>query len=601
MSYKLKNIEKSLAKLEQLKERLKKKSVFIGYVRLAVFLGGLVLGAFSFFSIDNLTTQIILFLSFIIFILVSVWQGNYIKYHKTISNWIDIKKSFLARAKLDWDNINRNKVVNETKFSDLEIDFNLIGEKSLLHLIDFSSSNEGAFLLRDFVSNHNLDGNIIDERQNIVKELISFNRFRERFLLILSSIKRKTDGDSNINKWLDSKSDIKKLKVFLILLIPLGIANIGLIVLHFFGILSSMWMISSFIYFAIYYLSNKYYNKISQVSDLLKDELGRTSKLFEFIEKNDFSNYPKLNNLCKTILNKETSPTKLLNKVLRVVNILPLRKNPFVWFFLALLFPIDFLIAYKLEKYKIELNKNYVEWKNVLHHLEAYISMATFAKLNCEYKYPNIVDDNIVFEVKKIGHPLIQKSEKINNNFSFEKVGDVVIITGSNMSGKSTFLRALGINICLAYAGAPVNASSFSLPLMRIFSCIKVSDSVIDGISYFYSEVKRLKQLLVEFDKDEKIPIIFFIDEIFKGTNNIERRIGSSAYIKSLVGLNGIGFVTTHDLDLIKLAEDNPKISNYHFKENIKDNKMEFDYTIHEGPCPTTNALQIMKIEGLPI
>lgn len=601
MSYKLKNIEKSLVKLEQLKERLKKKSVTIGYVRLAVFLGGLVLGAISFFSIDNLTTQIILFLSLVVFILVSVWQGNYIKYHKIISNWIDIKKSFLARAKLDWDSIALNKVVNETKITDLEIDFNLIGEKSLLHLIDFSSSNEGTFLLRDFVSNHNLDGNIIDERQNIVKELISFNRFRERFLLILSSIKRKTNSSSNINKWLDSKSDIKKLKIFLILLIPLGIANIGLIVLHFYGILSSMWMISSFIYFAIYYLSNKYYNKISQVSDLLKDELGRTSKLFEFIEKNDFSNYPKLNNLCKTILNKETSPTKLLNKVLRVVNILPLRKNPFVWFFLAILFPIDFLIAYKLEKYKIELNKNYLEWKNILHHLEAYISIATFAKLNCEYKFPNIADDDVVFEVKKIGHPLIQKSEKINNNFSFEKVGDVVIITGSNMSGKSTFLRALGINICLAYAGAPVNASSFSLPLMRIFSCIKVSDSVIDGISYFYSEVKRLKQLLVEFDKDEKIPIIFFIDEIFKGTNNIERRIGSSAYIKSLVGLNGIGFVTTHDLDLIKLAEDNPKISNYHFKENIKDNKMEFDYTIHEGPCPTTNALQIMKIEGLPI
>jgi DNA mismatch repair ATPase MutS len=170
------------------------------------------------------------------------------------------------------------------------------------------------------------------------------------------------------------------------------------------------------------------------------------------------------------------------------------------------------------------------------------------------------------------------------------------------MAGKSTFLRSVGLNTCLAYAGAPVNADRLRLSLFRLFTCIKVSDSVQDGLSYFYAEVRRLKLLLDAVELRNEIPVLFLIDEIFRGTNNRERHIGSEAYIRSLSNNgNALGLIATHDLDLTKLADGIVGISNFHFREEIGDGRMVFDYLLRQGPCPTTNALKIMRIEGLPV
>jgi DNA mismatch repair ATPase MutS len=134
-----------------------------------------------------------------------------------------------------------------------------------------------------------------------------------------------------------------------------------------------------------------------------------------------------------------------------------------------------------------------------------------------------------------------------------------------------------------------------------MFTCIKVSDSVTDGVSYFYAEVKRLKALLNELEREHDLPLFFLIDEIFRGTNNRERRIGSESYIRALVGRNGIGVISTHDLELVKLADTIPQITNFHFEDRVADGRMVFDYKLRPGPSPTTNALKIMQIEGLPV
>jgi DNA mismatch repair ATPase MutS len=200
-----------------------------------------------------------------------------------------------------------------------------------------------------------------------------------------------------------------------------------------------------------------------------------------------------------------------------------------------------------------------------------------------------------------LGHPLIPVEKKVTNDFAINELGQVVIITGSNMSGKSTFLRTLGVNLCLAYAGAPVNATTFQTILFRIFTCIRVSDSVTEGYSYFYAEVKRLKALLVELEQPDSFPLFFLIDEIFKGTNNRERLLGSRAYIQAVVGRNCVGVVSTHDLELVKLADQFPQVTNAHFREEVVDGHMVFDYILRPGPSPTTNALKIMRMEGLPV
>ncbi|MEJ2495513.1 MAG: hypothetical protein P8Y79_14445, partial [Ignavibacteriaceae bacterium] len=162
-------------------------------------------------------------------------------------------------------------------------------------------------------------------------------------------------------------------------------------------------------------------------------------------------------------------------------------------------------------------------------------------------------------------------------------------------------VKTAGVNLALAFAGSVVNATKVETNLFRLFTCINISDSITDGISYFYAEVKRLKNILEEIKTEIEMPVFYLIDEIFKGTNNLERLIGSKSYITALSGLNATGLISTHDLELIKLENDIPQISNYHFKEDVSNGKMIFDYRLRKGPSPTTNALKIMEIEGLPV
>jgi DNA mismatch repair ATPase MutS len=236
--------------------------------------------------------------------------------------------------------------------------------------------------------------------------------------------------------------------------------------------------------------------------------------------------------------------------------------------------------------------------------LEALSALATFADLNKGHTtYPQFipVTETPIFEVVEMGHPLIPASRRVCNSLTVENKGDIALLTGSNMSGKSTFLRTIGLNLSLTFAGAPVIAEEFRTLPFRQYACIRVTDSVTDGISYFYAEVRRLKGLLDELERDSDYPLLFLIDEIFRGTNNRERLVGSRSYIRSLVGTNGTGIIATHDLELVQLADEFEKIDNYHFRDEVRDGKMIFDYKLHEGPSPTTNALKIMQMEGLPV
>jgi DNA mismatch repair ATPase MutS len=288
-----------------------------------------------------------------------------------------------------------------------------------------------------------------------------------------------------------------------------------------------------------------------------------------------------------------------------IIYAMQFRGNPVMWFMFIMITPLDYIMSIELCKLKKRIAKVLPEWLGVWHRLEALSSAANFAYLNPGYTFPVIMDENsgqdYYLSVEEMGHPLIPESNKVRNGFMLGPGNKINILTGSNMSGKSTFLRTLGINTALAFSGAPVDASKMEVRLSRQFTCIKVSDSVTDGISYFYAEVKRLKTLLLMLDDEEKLPVFFLIDEIFKGTNNVERLVGSRSFIRALEGRKGFGAITTHDLELTKIAGEIASAGNFHFREKVSENVMTFDYLLREGPCPTTNALKIMKIEGLPI
>ena len=515
--------------------------------------------------------------------------------------WKEIKSVHLAKIHLDWQNIPKT-FYSDAAVDPVEADLNLTGNQSLHQLINIAASKQGKELLRKFLFIKEPVYNEVIERQNLVKELLPLNRFRDKLqLLSYFPSKRELDG-TGILKWLEKTNAGSNGKKYLFGLAVLAPVNVVLFLFSFYYGLVPVWPYTILIYASIYYFGNKKKKKLVEEFEFLKDELGKFSSILEFIENYPFPENSKLRELCNCYLKIEMSPGKILRKISSSFNVLSIRNgNPLVWGMIRIIFPIDFYYNYKLDKYKEIISNNFETWLNTWYNLEALNSLANFAWLNPEYSFPVIsIENGGILNSEQLGHPLILSNKKITNDFSVSEIGEINLITGSNMSGKSTFLRTLGINLCLAYAGAPVNASSFECSLCRLFTCIKVSDSVVDGISYFYAEVKRLKALLDEAEKENNLPLFFLIDEIFRGTNNIERLKGSMAFINALSLLPVAGALATHDLELVKLESEIKGLKNFHFKEQIKNDRMSFDYKIQPGPCPTTNALKIMKIEGLP-
>lgn len=523
--------------------------------------------------------------------------------------WIKIKTVHFARLNLDWKNIPEIDYSagdnSPHKLEPNETDLNLAGDESIHQLINTSTSQQAKTLLREWLNVQNPSVIEIIKRQNQVRELVPLSGFRDK-LLLNSTLASNTDFNGKmLFKLLNKKDHLpESFKLIFGIMIVLAPVNILLFLFFLENILPAYWGITTLVYVTLFHFGNKQKDKILDEAEYISDELEKIGSVFRFLEKYNYKAGSNLAELCEPFKVKKEQPSVLINKIKNAVGFLRIRKgNPFVWNMLRAVFPVDFYFKLKMNRYKSLVSDKFSVWLETWYKLEALSSLANFAYLNPGYTFPEIIEsgeNQIIFKGKGLGHPLIRKENKICNDFTFRPGGEIAIITGSNMSGKSTFIRTLGVNLTLAYAGSVVNAEELKISLFRLFTCIKVSDSVIDGISYFYAEVKRLKALLEEIEITE-YPVLFLIDEIFRGTNNVERLKGSSSYIKKLAETGSIGAIATHDLELVKLSEEISKVRNYHFKEEIKNGRMIFDYKLNDGPCPTTNALKIMRLEGLPV
>lgn len=237
------------------------------------------------------------------------------------------------------------------------------------------------------------------------------------------------------------------------------------------------------------------------------------------------------------------------------------------------------------------------KWLEVIGEVETLVSLAVIGRVKEIYCFPTIVESQTPeFQFENIKHPLIVEEKAVGNDFGIR--GTTCIITGSNMSGKTTFLRSIGVNLALAYAGAPVVAEQFTTSYMEVFTSMRIEDRVDEGISTFYAELLRIKEM-IEYS-ERHLPMITLIDEIFKGTNSADRILGATETIKKLgkPWLNVM--VTTHDFELCNLEEDvKRKTINYHFEEYYKDNQIYFDYKIKKERCKTTNAKYLLKMVGI--
>jgi ABC-type branched-subunit amino acid transport system ATPase component len=586
--------------------------------RRGLVVGGALLGLFSCKLAGSTTALILTTLFVVVFVVVATCHGRVRESINRIALMLKIKRVQMARINLDWEHLPRSDQTAPDPEHPFATDLDITGERSLHRLLDSAVTKEGSRRLRSWLLNNEPDPRIIEQRQSLIKEFSALSLFRDKLHLHAAIAGRNsrtqsrglTPQGSQIDQW-DSHSLVAwieqgvtrtSLRATVIVLAMLAVLNLTLLILAVLEIVPHVWPIVFLIYIGVSIAKfARTANAWGEVQDLEK-ALRRFRAVFQYLESRGYGSHPGLAQVCAPFADGRKRPSAELRRVERIAAALGVRTNAPVWFLLNALIPWDFFFTYRLEKLRQEIGQLMPRWLDAWYELEALNSLANFAWLNPDYSYPEVATNSIGCEAKAIGHPLIKPDHKICNDLELDEQHRIIILTGSNMAGKSTFLRTLGVNLCLAYAGAPVNAERMHTSLFRIFTCIKVSDSVQDGLSYFYAEVKRLKLLLSAAEADADLPIMFLIDEIFRGTNNRERHLGSHAFIKALsMRRNALGLIATHDLELTNLADEIPGISNFHFREEISDGQMVFDYELRSGPCPTTNALEIMRIEGLPV
>ncbi len=514
----------------------------------------------------------------------------------------------IARMQLDWAAIKPAENLQVKADHPYAYDLNIVGENSLFRLVDNCNTTGGRTLLLSRLLEPSLNLEEIFKWQRLIREMTSRPGFRYGLAQQETPEKNKDsmvwDGQKLLD-WLEKSANTGSFKVILILLSVLAVITWILFLLNMTGALPAVWQFSLILYAAVYLFKHQDYKSTFEDAYSLGKSLNQFKTTLLFLETYPYAADSELAMLTKPLLQTGNRPSSYLRKIVWITSAASLKNNQILWLLVNLLLPWDLLFATVLNRYKLSLRQKLPLWLDIWYQLDALNAFANFAYLNPDYTFPviheNQYKDQAILDAVQLGHPLIKDQVKVTNNFSMQKAGEVVLITGSNMSGKSTFLRTMGVNLALAYAGAPVNAECLDLRLLRLFTCIQVADSLADGFSYFYAEVHRLKTLLDLMQSNSTIPVFYLIDEIFRGTNNRERRIGSRAYVRALANSAGVGIISTHDLELANLASESSSIRNYNFRDDVIEGKMVFDYSLRPGPSPTTNALKIMELEGLPV
>ena len=538
------------------------------------------------------------------FVAAAVWHRRVGRSGVRHAVWKRIKSIHVARLTHDWASIPQPPDMAPEPEHPFAADLNLTGPRSVHHLLDTSASYGGCARLRTWLLTPLDSPETVRERQQIVRELIPLARFRDRLNLHGILLGRQPQARWSADKivdWLREESP-PPLTPWVWGLGGLALVNLALAALYAMGQLPPWWAVTLLAYLVLYTYKHREVRNLFSDAYQLERVLRHLRAVLIYLESFPYGRTPHLAKLCEPYWRAASRPSASVRKIVRIAGAAGVQQSHLLGFLVNLLVPWDLFFANRLNQYKASAKATLPVWIHTWYDLEALSALATHSYLHPDNTFPEIVSqDGPILQARALGHPLLPDAERVHNDFSLDAPGEIALITGSNMSGKSTFLRTLGVNLCLAYAGAAVHAEALRAMPLRLFTCIQVADSVTDGISYFYAEVRRLKALLAAVDVEDEAPLLYLIDEIFRGTNNHERLVGSRAYIKALAKSRGVGVISTHDLELVGMAEAVPGIHNFHFREEISDGRMVFDYRLRPGPCPTTNALKIMRMAGLPV
>ncbi len=325
-------------------------------------------------------------------------------------------------------------------------------------------------------------------------------------------------------------------------------------------------------------------------------DLRGTALILQRFERESFQAVP-LQALQQQLTSHQLHASSAIGQLATAVNFVEARRNPLLApLMILLMYPM--LTAIMAERWRAAHGASVRAWLGVLGQIEAMASLARYSFEHPDDTLPVFLEGAAAFRAVQLGHPLLPAITRVSNDVSITAPTRILLVSGSNMSGKSTLLRTIGINTVLAMAGAPVRAHRLELTPLQVGASIRVNDSLHEGSSRFYAEITHLRQLF----EPSPLPLLFLLDELLQGTNSADRRVGAQGIIRALLKKGAIGLVSTHDLALTDLAGlDAQALVNVHFQDELKDGRLSFDFTLHPGIVTKSNGIELMRSIGLDV
>ncbi|HSM25004.1 MAG TPA: hypothetical protein VK856_09100, partial [Anaerolineaceae bacterium] len=439
-------------------DRLKTIDQRYFWYRLAAFLGAWVFAILTRFILPGMAWLWVLVGMIIIFLVVVYFHRKLDQQrlrYQIAQEWLTQQ---IARATLDWDKIPEMPAHKSDPDHPFMNDLNLVGERSLLQLMDTTATQGGQNQLFSWILSPQIEMKSILQRQALVKELLELTGFRTRLTLAGMHIKQQQQGawsDTKILAWLKSHTSSRSLRKLLILLSTLAILNYTLLALDLFAGWQPYWQFSFLVYIGIYFYQYRVYQSTFQDAYQISKDLNPLENILEFLETYPTKSSSQVAQLLSIFSKPGQKPSKYLRKILWISSAASLQNNQILSLLINALLPWDIIFTTILDGFKKDLGASLPAWLDIWYKTEALTALANFAYLNPEYHFPLLQPEasKPLLGAIGLGHPLIDKNQKIVNDFNISDIGEVAIISGSNMSGKSTFLRTLGINLALAYSG----------------------------------------------------------------------------------------------------------------------------------------------------
>ena len=479
-------------------------------------------------------------------------------------------------------------------------DLDIFGKKSLFQLIDRSATFQGRKHLADRLRHPIKDVKELLNRQEAIAELKDKNDWRQQFQAIGLLTEESHDSLAELQSWSQTgRMSFDKLfyKIMLILNPLIGFSVILLISLNILGF-------GSFVLFLLLPFGivgtrlaviNHVHSQLNRKTELLTKYAG----LLQLVEDETFSTKMLVGSK-KKLTSGTKSAAYAIKKLSKISNAFDYRLNFLVGILLNVFFLWDIIQCIRLEKWKKSFSEYLPEWFAILARIDELNSLAGFAYSHPDNVFPKISEKPFEYKAENIRHPFLSHNACVGNDISIDGWGNFQIITGANMAGKSTYLRTVGINLILAMTGTSVLADHFVFKPVDLYTGIKTSDSLQEGESYFFAELKRLETIIRLLENGNRLFIL--LDEILRGTNSADKQKGSNALIRQLINLSASGMIATHDLSLGKLAESFPgHVTNKRFEVEIENNELVFDYKLKEGVSRNLNATFLMKKMGITV